>query len=320
MPDAGNNYENLFASYYHLNRLDEAQSTIDLARTKGLEMSLSPALRYLLAFRRGDTASMAQQVELTEKRPGRNDIMLTVEADVASYSGLQSKARELSRLAIASAENSEQKEAAAAIETSAALRELLFGNPAVARQHVTAAFELSSGSEMEYQAALVLAATGDAPRALALANTLGKKYPEGTIVQFKEVPTVRAQIALANNDPAKAVEDLQTVTPYELGIVDHRDVETMSDLYPIYLRGEAYLALRDGGRAAIEFQKIIDHRNIAPNCIGAFASLGLARAYVLQGDAVKGKVAYQDFFNLWKNADTDIPILQRSKAEYANLQ
>jgi ATP/maltotriose-dependent transcriptional regulator MalT len=92
-------------------------------------------------------------------------------------------------------------------------------------------------------------------------------------------------------------------------------------LYPVFVRGEAYLAAHQGSEAAAEFQKIINHRGIAVNVpIGALAHLGLARAYVLQGDTAKARAAYQDFLTLWKDADRNIPILIAAKAEYAKLQ
>jgi hypothetical protein len=86
------------------------------------------------------------------------------------------------------------------------------------------------------------------------------------------------------------------------------------------VRGEAYLAAHEGNKAAGEFQKIIDHRVLVLNPIGALAQLGLARAYGLQGDRIKAKAAYQDFFTLWKGADPDIPILKEAKAEYPRLK
>ena len=92
-------------------------------------------------------------------------------------------------------------------------------------------------------------------------------------------------------------------------------------MFPVFVRGEAYLAVRQGSKAAAEFQKILDHRGLVLNQpIGALAHLGLGRAYVLQGDIPKAKAAYQDFLTLWKDADLDIPVLQQTKAEYAKLQ
>jgi len=92
-------------------------------------------------------------------------------------------------------------------------------------------------------------------------------------------------------------------------------------LVPVYVRGEAYLALGDGNRAATEFQKFIDHRGVVGNFPwGALARLGLARAYVLQGDTAKARAAYQDFLALWKDADADIPVLKQAKVEYLKLK
>lgn len=95
----------------------------------------------------------------------------------------------------------------------------------------------------------------------------------------------------------------------------------MPALYPIYVRGEARQAAHQGREAAAEFQKILDHRGVVVNePIGALAHLGLARAYALQGDNVKARASYQNFLALWKNADSDIPILQQAKIEYEKLQ
>jgi eukaryotic-like serine/threonine-protein kinase len=91
-------------------------------------------------------------------------------------------------------------------------------------------------------------------------------------------------------------------------------------MYPIYTRGEAYLAIHRGLEAAAEFQKILDHRGIVLNePIGALAHLQIGRAYAMQGDTAKAKVAYQDFRKLWKGADPDIPILLTANSEYDKL-
>jgi hypothetical protein len=92
-------------------------------------------------------------------------------------------------------------------------------------------------------------------------------------------------------------------------------------LYPVFVRGKVYLAAHQGHEAAIEFQKILDHRGIVVNePIGGLAHLQLGRAYALQGDRARAKGAYQDFLAHWKDADPDIPILKQAKAEYAKLQ
>ncbi len=203
---------------------------------------------------------------------------------------------------------------AEAYETQAALREALFGYPSEARKRATAALENSKGLDVEYQAALALALIGDTARVQSLANDLNKQFPQDTIVQFKKLPTLNAQLSLNRNEPRKAIEALQTATPYELGIMG-----TGTGLYPVYVRGQAYLAAREGAKAAGEFQKIVDHRSIGVNPLGAMARLGLARAFVLEGDTAKAEAAYQNFLTLWKDADPDVPILNQAKAEYAKL-
>jgi hypothetical protein len=136
------------------------------------------------------------------------------------------------------------------------------------------------------------------------------------VVRFSYLPVIRARIALNRHDAARAIEILQAAVPYELG-ASH---ELIGALYPIYMRGEAFLAARQGPQAAVEFQKILDHRGIVvSDPIGALAHLQLARALALSGDKIKSKAAYQDFLTLWKDADREIPILARAKSESTNL-
>jgi hypothetical protein len=129
---------------------------------------------------------------------------------------------------------------------------------------------------------------------------------------------IHAAIALRRGDAGKAVEALAAAAPYEFGYVNG---SANFVLYPVHLRGEAWLAARKGAEAVVEFQKILDHPGVVINePIGSLAHLGLGRAYALTGENAKAKTAYQDFFALWKNADPDIPILIQAKAEYAKLK
>jgi eukaryotic-like serine/threonine-protein kinase len=305
-------YSNLVLSYLALNRLGEARSAAEEAQAKKFD---SPGLRfslYRLAFLQNDTAGMAQQVAWVAGKPGAEDVLLADEADTAAYSGQLEKAREFSRRAVASAERAEENEVAAVYEDSAALREALLGNAVKSTQRAAAALGLSNGWNAQFGAALALAFAGDAERAQTLADDLGKRFPENTLIRFSYIPTIRAQLELRRNDSSKAIEALQAAAPYELG--------AFGGLYPVYVRGEAHLAAHRGIEAASEFQKIIDHRGAVLNKpIGALGHLGLARAYAMQGDTAKAKAAYQDFLSLWKDADPDIPILKKAKAEYAKL-
>ncbi len=223
-PASGNNYENLAASYMYLNRFDEAKATIEEAWAKKLDTPYLHTFAYVLALFRDDRATMEQQAAWMMGKPGLDDTLMSWQADIAAYSGLQEKSRDLSRRAITSAQNSGEKETAAAYQANSSLREALFGNTAQARQQAAAALELSTGRDVQFEAALVLAIIGDESRAEELANDLNKRYPEDTIVQFKEVPTVRAQLALSRNQPLRAIEDLQAAAPYELGRLAIGDV------------------------------------------------------------------------------------------------
>jgi len=200
------------------------------------------------------------------------------------------------------------------------LREALFGNAASARMQAAAAKVRPTGRDLDFGAGLALAYAGDVNRTQALADDLGKRFPEDTIVQFNYLPALRAKLALLGSNPQQALEVLRVAAPYELGLLAF-GFYNWPNLYPVYVRGEAYLAAHQGSEAAAEFRKILDHRGIVLNePIGALAHLQLGRAYSLQGDTAKARVAYNDFLTLWKDADPDIPILKEAKAEYAKLQ
>ena len=316
-PASGGVYANLVGAYLQLNRLEEARAIAEEAQAKKFD---SPILRtnlYQLAFVQNDAAGMARQVAWAAGKPGVEDVLLANEADTAAYSGRLVKARGFSRQAVASAERAEEKETAAGCEADAALREALFGNSADARRRAAVALGLSTGRDVQFGAALALALVGDAARALA--DDLAKRFPDDTIVQFNYLPTIQAQFALNRNDASKAIEELQATAAYELGTPGGGAFTPA--LYPVYVRGQAYLAAHQGSEAAAEFQKILDHRGVvASEPIGALAHLGLGRAYVSQGDTAKARASYQDFLTLWKDADPDIPILVAAKAEYAKLQ
>jgi tetratricopeptide (TPR) repeat protein len=172
---------------------------------------------------------------------------------------------------------------------------------------------------MDFGLALALAYAGDTNTAQALTEDLAKKFPEDTIVQLNYLPTLRARLAINNSHPQQALDVLGVAGPYELGLPAF-GFYNWPNLYPVYVRGEAYLAAHQGSEAAVEFQRILDHRGIALNePISALAHLQLGRAYTISGDTGSAKAAYQDFLTLWKDADPDVPILKQAKAEYARL-
>jgi eukaryotic-like serine/threonine-protein kinase len=198
-----------------------------------------------------------------------------------------------------------------------AVRDALFGNASEARETAIAALHFARNRDVEYGAALALAVSGDPSRSDALANDLERRFPEDTLVRFSYLPVLRARIALNRRDPSGALEFLQAAASHELGLT----WTWFGALYPIYMRGEAYLALHQSAKAVAEFQKILDHRGIVLlDPIGALARLQLGRVLALAGDRNKAKAGYEDFLTLWRSADPDIPVLQQAKAEYAKLQ
>jgi tetratricopeptide (TPR) repeat protein len=314
----GLSYANLAYSYINQNRLQEAQATAEEALGRQFDSLYLHTVFYLLAFLKNDAGEMAHQMAWFAGKSGEG-LMLDQEADTAGYSGRLKKAREVRRRAVAAVLRAEEKETAATFEAKAAVGEALFGNAAEARQRAGTALGLSSGQLVQYGAALALATAGNAARAQPLAVDLDKRFPEDTVVQFNFLPTIRAQVALSRNEASKSLVILQAASPYELGV--QSTLGFTAALYPVYVRGEAYLAAHQGSEAAAEFQKILDHRGIVLNePIGALAHLGLARAYVLQDETAKARAAYQDFLTLWKEADPDIPVLMAAKAEYAKLK
>jgi eukaryotic-like serine/threonine-protein kinase len=319
-PDFPISYAFLMFNYTALNRLDEAKAAYRQTLERKLDNTLYPPAFYQIAFLQNDAAGMAQQVAKSAGKPGVEDELLALEADTAAYSGRLKDAREYSRRAMDSAEREQEKEVAATYSAMSGLREALFGDADGARRRATLALGRSAGRDVQYGAALVLAYAGDDARARALTDDLAKAFPEDTIVQFNYLPTLRAKLALNRGKASEAIETLRAATPYELGQSTF-STYAWTALYPVFVRGEAYLAARQSKEAAAEFQKIIDHRGIVVNQpIGALAHLGLARAYAMQGDTTKTRAAYEDFLTLWKDADTDIPILKQTKAEYAKLQ
>jgi DNA-binding winged helix-turn-helix (wHTH) protein/tetratricopeptide (TPR) repeat protein len=319
--DPGGGVTNAFLAftYFTTGQLEQAQTTIREIQAKKLDSPPIHLLLYSLAFARNDADAMGREVAWAAGKPGVEDVMIANEAGTAAYHGQLSKARELSRRAIESAERAGENETAAGYKADAAFREALFGNPGRVGKWAEPALAGSSDRIVHFVAILAMAIARDSARAQALAADLGKRFPQDTIVKFDFLPTIHAQIALDRNNPSQAVEALLVAAPYELGMVGAGGFGTA--LNPVYVRGEAYLAAGRGNEAAAEFQKILDHRLIAGNgAIAPLARLGLGRAYALQGDTAEARAAHRDFLALWKDADPDIPILKAAKAEYANLK
>jgi DNA-binding winged helix-turn-helix (wHTH) protein len=316
-PDNGINYGNLASAYVFLNRFDEAQATLDEALAHKLDGGNLRAWLYIVAFLREDKALMEQQLTWGAGKPGDEEGMLSNQSDTEAYYGRLRKARELTSRAVDLSVHGDSREAAAMWQIGGALREAELGNFTNAKQGVKAALAFSSGRDIKVTAALALARSRDAAGANAILEELEKKYPTHTMLRFYWLPTIRAVLELNRGNSSQALADLQPAAPYELGLA----ANLISNMYPVYVRGQAYLLAHDGRAAAAEFQKMLDHKGVLQNfVIAALVRLQIGRAYAMAGDTAKAKAAYHDFLALWKDADPDTPILKEAKAEYAKLQ
>ena len=328
-PDNVAPYVDLANSLLALQRFDEARQIIQQAQARKLDDVILRNALYALAFLASDSRAMSEQQQWFAGKPEEN-FGLSLASDTEAYAGHLGKVRELTKRAVDSAIRADSKETGAIWQENAALREAAFGNATEARQAAAEGLKLVPPSQgVEVEAALAFAMAGDTARAESLVQDLNKQFPLDTQMQSLWLPAIQSQLALDRKNPALALNRLQVASSIELGQVAF--VANLSCLYPAYFRGEAHLAAGQGGAAAAELQKILDHSGIVWNCwTGALAHLGVARANALQArtsqgadaDAarVRALAAYKDFLTLWKDADPDIPILKQAKAEYAKLQ
>jgi DNA-binding winged helix-turn-helix (wHTH) protein/tetratricopeptide (TPR) repeat protein len=320
-PDFAFGYVNLGASLLYLNRLDDAEKSVQQVSGPMLELPETLILNYQIAFLKDDRTAMARIAESGRGQLGAEDWLVGEAAYAQAFHGHLLQARSLSRHATELALQSGQRERAAQHEIGAAVWEALLGNAKEARENAGAALQLSTGRDVEYGAALAMAMSGESQQYQALAEELQNRFPSDSLVKFSYMPTLRALMALNHQNPSKAVEELQLTGPYDLGWPGSNSVGFVGALYPVYVRGEAYLAEKRGVEAAAEFRKILDSRGVVlSDPIGVLAHLQLARALLLSGEKAKSKNAYNEFFDRWKEAEPDIPILRSARAESAGLK
>ncbi|MGB9235277.1 MAG: winged helix-turn-helix domain-containing protein [Terriglobales bacterium] len=312
-PDDAGGHGVLIGLYLAQNRWDEARRTEQEAAARHLGGYVLRQKRYDIAFLNNDEAAMHALVAGTGNRESPDYLLVNTQAGSEAYHGRYRASRAYWQRAVEAATRDDSKETAAMWLAMAAEREAEVGNLSVALKNVQESKSLSFGKPVQLRGAIALARAGDSGHAQEIADALDKQYPLDTLVQNYYLPVVRAAISLNRHEPQRAIEALKQSEPYELG--------GLPTLYPAYIRGIAYLETGQGKEAAVEFQKVLDHRGITLNhVLGALAHLQLARAQAVAGDKNSARESYQDFFSLWKDADTDIPILKAAKAEYAKLQ
>jgi tetratricopeptide (TPR) repeat protein len=304
-------YYQLGTALMGLNRFDESREVFERALAQQLgSMSIHSRL-YSIAFVRGDEAMMKQQIDWARGKPEEVDA-LGWQAYTAAFGGRLREAREINRRAGALAGQRGLAEQATGFATLNAAWSAIAGDCQQARADITRLSVLTKHRLALSNKADVLALCGAAGQAQVVVQELATRYPHDNTFNAVQLAANRAEIELAHGDPTQAIRLLEPASRYELG--------AGLELWPVYLRGQAYLRLRAGAEATAEFQKILDHRGIVPDSIlYPLAQLGLARGAALIGDLDKSRRAYEAFFALWQDADSDLPALKQAAQEYKQL-
>ena len=300
-------YAGQMKGYMALNKFADGRAVYEAAKSHGVEGGEVTHVAYFLAFAQNDTAAMAEMSDLLEHQPGYENAAVQMRAQTKSYYGRVRDSRTLLRVLVDTGEQDKTTAATGFVEGNIAVEDALLGFVARSQQHAQAATRYGLDS-----AALAFALTGNTAEALHLSKTLTTRAESDPNLRDVRLPEIFAVIEAKRGNFTRALERLEPVKRYEEGWID--------SYWAAFLRGQVYLAARQGSEAVQEFQKVLDHRGLVLNALyGALAPLGLARAYVLQGDTAKARAAYESFFTLWKDADPDIPLLKQAKSEYAKL-
>jgi tetratricopeptide (TPR) repeat protein len=309
-PDFTNGYSNAAGDFMALNRFDDAKAMIEQAMARNLDSQVFHALLYQIAFVNENPAAMKQQVDWATGKSSEF-AALALQARTAAFAGQSRKAREFTGHAVELTERMNLKELAAGFISLQGETEAALGDCRHTHEDTPRFLSLSRNLISLLRGANNIAMCGDIAQAQSFADELVKQYPKDTLINSIWLPVVRAQIELSRGNYPQAIHLLQPASRYE----------NASFFWVPYLLGQAYLRQRSGAEAAAEFQKIINHRGIAPaHTLYPLAYLGLARASSLTGDTTTSRKAFQDFFALWKDADPDISILQQAKKEYEKLK
>ena len=261
--------------------------------------------------------SAAAQIEWSKSVPREYDL-ISAQAQVASFEGRLRDAETLYGRAADLATARSLSGTASGFWAHLAMTEAFYEDPRRSSERVrtivarTASAAESPGTIPRFRAAVALGLAGLGTDARELVSRARQRYPESTLTRTVFIPTCEAAIAVGRGAPAEAITALEAATPTEFG--------TVAGLVPTFLRGQAYLAKRDAEAARREFQKVLDHRGTDPFApVVPLARLGLARAWQMSGDLDKSRKEYDEFLQIWKNADTDLPLLQRAREERAAL-
>jgi tetratricopeptide (TPR) repeat protein len=303
-------YANLGEAFIGLSRFADAKEVFEQAAHQNLDSTLFHGFLYQVAFSVGDTAATQQQLDLLRGKPDEYTA-LDWQTQTAAFWGQYHHSQEFSRSSVELATRSDAKEVAARYAVEAALRGGVLAQCSQMRAAITQSSGFDRNNLFLTRGALALALCGDASQAQSLVDEVTKERPNDTLINSLWVPVIRAAMETNRNNPSEAIKILENA----------RRLEPAAQFWPQYLRGLAYLKLKSGIEAAAEFQKILDNRGQGTlSVLYPLAHLGLARAAALTGDSGKSRKAYQDFLALWKDADSDLSVLQEAKQEYDKVK
>jgi serine/threonine protein kinase/tetratricopeptide (TPR) repeat protein len=328
-PDYSLSRANLALALIGLNRSDEAHEIIQQGIERHLDSSGFHNRLYLIAFLKHDAQALERQVEWFSGRPEEYQIR-EIQARSFAFAGRRRDASKALEEAASLAEARGLPAEKARILFNEANLNATFGMTPLAEKQadlLLARLPKEGISIEEVQPSLIgqldsqplswtLALCGDASRSQSLAEDFSRKFPLDTIHNSVWVPLVRATLELKRDESNRGGgtdRAVQLLPP-------SRQYEAALNFRPTWVRGLAYLQAKNGALAAAEFQRIIEHRGWdALSPLWPMAHLGLARAAILQGEVAKGRQAYEDFFQLWQDADADLPVLIAAKQEYEKL-
>ena len=306
-PDDVLSYVNLMRLYLSLNQLEEAKAIFKQAMDKKLESHGLHEPRFIIAYLEGDAQEMERQLAWATGKPNEYAFTL-MKAQIAATHGRLKEARGLYQQAFDSARKADREAGAGEVASARGITEYWLGDPSAAKSWSAQSLDLFH-DELVWPAA-TLALAGDSAKAEKVITEQGARRPKDTDLQLHDIPQVRAALAIKRGNPAAAVEALKPALPVEGNEID-----------PTFYRGLAYLSMKSGKEAAVEFRKVVDRKTIFPlNPIHSISRLQLARSLALAGDIAGARSAYQDLFAVWKDADSDLPLLKEARAEYAKLQ
>ena len=300
-------YSNMAFAYRGLNRYPEARSIAEAAVRLRIETAPTRRLLYQIAVMQGDRAAVEENLAWWRGKPREYEIVLA-QAQMAAFSGQLGRSHDLFRQAREMAERGGLKETAASIAASEAAAAAAFEDVEHAREATEIALSLAPGRMVKARAFAALPMVRYGGAGEAILDEALRRYPDDTLLNSFFVPLVRGDFERRRGNPRRAVELLELARPYELGPMP---------FWPIYVRGQAYLALRDGAHAAAEFRTIQDRRGVDPfSPLYPLAQLGLARAHALAGDKTASLKSYEELFRLWAEADPNVQLLREAQLEY----